>query len=133
MAIPDTTALKIGAVVVVGLTVVAGFYQVEQAEEAVVLRFGKYHMTETAGLHWAMPLVDEVKKVNIQKVEQIPLNARMITEDTNIVEISLTVQYRILEPVRLFAESVRTRSYFITRHRKCLASCSGWFKNGASA
>ena len=95
----DTTALKIAGAVIVALTIVAGFYRVEQAEEAVVLRFGKYHMTETAGLHWAMPLVNEVKKINIQKVEQIPLNARMITEDTNIVEISLTVQYRILEPV----------------------------------
>jgi len=95
----DTTPLKIAAVVVVGLTVITGFYRVEEAEEAVVLRFGKYHTTETAGLHWAMPLVNEVKKVNIQKVEQIPLNARMITEDTNIVEINLTVQYRIAQPV----------------------------------
>ncbi|MBH1969974.1 FtsH protease activity modulator HflK [Moraxellaceae bacterium AER2_44_116] len=95
----DTTALKIAGVVVVLLTIMVGFYRVEQAEEAVVLRFGKYSSTQTAGLHWAMPLVDEVKKVNIQRIEQIPLNARMITEDTNIVEISLTVQYRILEPV----------------------------------
>ena len=95
----DTTALKIAGAVIVALTIVAGFYRVEQAEEAVVLRFGKYNSTQTAGLHWAMPLVDEVKKVNIQRIEQIPLNARMITEDTNIVEISLTVQYRILEPV----------------------------------
>ncbi|MBP8019968.1 MAG: FtsH protease modulator HflK [Pseudomonadota bacterium] len=95
----DTTALKIAGAVVVLLTIMVGFYRVEQAEEAVVLRFGKYSSTQTAGLHWAMPLVDEVKKVNIQRIEQIPLNARMITEDTNIVEISLTVQYRILEPV----------------------------------
>ncbi|MDO9180048.1 MAG: FtsH protease activity modulator HflK [Agitococcus sp.] len=95
----DSTALKIAGAVIVALTIVAGFYRVEQAEEAVVLRFGKYNSTQTAGLHWAMPLVDEVKKVNIQRIEQIPLNARMITEDTNIVEISLTVQYRILEPV----------------------------------
>ena len=95
----DTTALKIAGAVVVLLTIMVGFYRVEQAEEAVVLRFGKYSSTQTAGLHWAMPLVDEVKKVNIQRIEQIPLNARMITEDTNIVEISLTVQYRILEAV----------------------------------
>ena len=42
---------------------------------------------------------DEVKKINIQKVEQVPLTARMITEDTNIVEINLSVQYRIAQPV----------------------------------
>lgn len=95
----DTGALKIALVVVGALTVLSGFYRVEQAEEAVVLRFGKYNSTETAGLHWAMPLVDEVKKINIQKVEQVPLTARMITEDTNIVEINLSVQYRIVQPV----------------------------------
>lgn len=95
----DTTPIKVAAAVVVGLTIITGFYRVEQAEEAVVLRFGKYHSTEGAGLHWAMPLINEVKKINIQKVEQIPLNARMITEDTNIVEINLTVQYRISQPV----------------------------------
>ncbi len=92
-------AFNIAAAIVVVLYIMVGFYRVEQAEEAVVLRFGKYHSTEQAGLHWAPPFVDEVKKVNIQRIEQMPLNARMITEDTNIVEINLTVQYRILEPV----------------------------------
>lgn len=95
---PDTQVLKVSGAVIAGLFVVAGFYRVEQAEEAVVLRFGKYLQTETAGLHWAPPLVDEVRKVNIQRIEQMPLNARMITEDTNIVEINLTVQYRIVQP-----------------------------------
>ena len=95
----DTTPFKIGLAIVGTLTILSGFYRVEQAEEAVVLRFGKYNSTESAGLHWAMPLVDEVKKINIQKVEQVPLTARMITEDTNIVEINLSVQYRIAQPV----------------------------------
>lgn len=95
----DTTPFKIGLAIVGTLTILSGFYRVEQAEEAVVLRFGKYSSTESAGLHWSIPLVDEVKKINIQKVEQVPLTARMITEDTNIVEINLSVQYRIAQPV----------------------------------
>lgn len=95
---PDTQMLKVGAAVVAGLLFMSGFYRVEQAEEAVVLRFGKYLKTEAAGLHWSPPLVDEVKKINIQRIEQLPLNARMITEDTNIVEINLTVQYRVIQP-----------------------------------
>ena len=36
-----------------------------------------------------------MQKVNIQRVEQAALNATMITEDANIVEIALSVQYRI--------------------------------------
>ena len=58
---PDNAPFKIALVVVGALTVLSGFYRVEQAEEAVVLRFGKYSSTESAGLHWSIPLVDEVK------------------------------------------------------------------------
>jgi membrane protease subunit HflK len=80
---------------IVALWLVFGFYRVEQAEEAVIYRFGKVYGTQTAGLHWSPPLVDRVQKVNTQRVEQAALSATMITEDANIVEISLSVQYRI--------------------------------------
>ena len=91
----ETDLIKwvLGGVVVLWL--VFGFYRVEQAEEAVILRFGKIYSTQTAGLHWRPPLIDRVQKVNIQRVEQSALNATMITEDANIVEIALSVQYRI--------------------------------------
>ncbi len=80
---------------IVALWLVFGFYRVEQAEEAVVFRFGKVYGIQTAGLHWNPPLIDNVQKVNVQRVEQAALSATMITEDANIVEISLSVQYRI--------------------------------------
>lgn len=34
-------------------------YVVDAYQQAVVLRFGKYHSTQTAGLHFKIPLVDE--------------------------------------------------------------------------
>lgn len=79
------------------LWVLLGFYRVEQAEEAVVFRFGKFHSSQTAGLHWSPRLIDRVQKVNIQRIEQMPLNATMITADANIVDINLSVQYRIAD------------------------------------
>jgi membrane protease subunit HflK len=95
---PDEIGLlKMAAGVGVVLWVMLGFYRVEQAEEAVVFRFGKFHSTQTAGLHWAPRLVDNISKVNIQRIEQMPLNATMITEDANIVDINLSVQYRVLD------------------------------------
>lgn len=86
---------KWAAIGVLVLWAVFGFYRVEQAEEAVIFRFGKVYGTQSAGLHWNPPLVDRVQKVNIQRVEQSSLNATMITEDANIVDIALSVQYRI--------------------------------------
>lgn len=94
----DRDVLKLIAGVVVAVWGVFGFYRVEQAEQAVVFRFGQYHHQESAGLHWYPPLVDNIQKVDVSRVEQMPLNATMITADTNIVDVSLMVQYRILDP-----------------------------------
>lgn len=91
----ETDLLKWALGGIVALWLAFGFYRVEQAEEAVIFRFGKIYGTQTAGLHWNPPLIDSVQKIDIQNVEKTALNASMITEDTNIVDISLEVQYRV--------------------------------------
>ena len=72
-----------------------GFYQVDQKEQALVLRLGKYHDTLGAGLKWNPPLVDKVVIVPVTEERQYSARGLMLTEDENIVEISLTVQYNI--------------------------------------
>ncbi len=73
----------------------SGFYQVDQQEEAVVLRFGVYLETNGAGLHWNPRFIDEVSKDNVTKVRSISHSAHMLTEDENIVDVSLSVQYTV--------------------------------------
>ena len=75
-----------------------GFYQLDEQERAVVLRFGKYHDTLTPGLQWNPPLIDEVIKVNTTKVRAAGLREVMLTQDENIVEVSMSVQYIISDP-----------------------------------
>ena len=75
-----------------------GFYQVDQQERAVVLRFGKYLETVQPGLQWNPPLIDEVIKVNTTKVRAASLREIMLTQDENIVEVKLSVQYVINDP-----------------------------------
>ena len=72
-----------------------GVYRFDQAEQGVVLRFGEYHDTAGAGLHWYPWLVDEVRRVNVGEIRKLPLQAQMITSEQNLVEIQLTVQYRV--------------------------------------
>ena len=72
-----------------------GFYQVDQKEQALVLRLGKYHDTLGAGLKWNPPLVDKVVIVPVTEERQYSARGLMLTQDENIVEISLTVQYNI--------------------------------------
>ena len=87
--------LAVLAVIVWGLF---GFYQVDQQERAVVLRFGVYHGTVMPGLRWAPPLIDEVNIINTTKVRAAASRGQMLTEDENIVDISVSVQYTVSDP-----------------------------------
>ena len=72
-----------------------GFYQIDEKEQAVVLRLGKYDNTLGSGLHWNPPFVDSVTTVRVTEERQYSARGLMLTQDENIVEISLTVQYNI--------------------------------------
>lgn len=72
-----------------------GVYRLEAADQGIVLRFGAYHSTIGAGLHWQPWLVDEVRRVNVSQVQQATMRAGMITADQNLVDIDLEVQYRV--------------------------------------
>lgn len=93
--------LAAGALLVWGLM---GFYQIDEQERAVVLRFGKYHETVQPGLQWNPPLVDEVIKVNTTKVRAASFREIMLTQDENIVEVRLSVQYVIDDPTKFVLE-----------------------------
>jgi membrane protease subunit HflK len=90
----------VGGLLVLALLIwgVMGFYQIDQQERGVVLRFGKYHETVQPGLQWNPPLIDEVTNVNITKVRAVSFQEIMLTQDENIVEIKLSVQYLINDP-----------------------------------
>ena len=85
----------------------SGFYQVDEKEQAVVLRLGKYLDTVDAGLHWKPSLVDSVTKVRVTEERQYSSRGQMLTEDENIVELPLTVQYNIGD-VKSFVLNVKT-------------------------
>ncbi|MFI2811949.1 MULTISPECIES: FtsH protease activity modulator HflK [Microbulbifer] len=82
-------------IVVAVLYGLLGFYQVNANESAVIMRLGKYHGTEMSGLHWNPPLIDSVTKVNMTEVRTERTTGQMLTEDANIVEVVLTVQWHI--------------------------------------
>lgn len=75
-----------------------GIYQVDEKNRAVILRFGKYLDTYTPGLHWNPPLIDSKFIVNVTEERQYSSRGLMLTEDENIVELPLTVQYNIADP-----------------------------------
>ncbi len=89
------------AVAIVVIWGFMGIYQVAQAERGVVLRFGKVvDAIVQPGLHWNPPLVDEVMRVNVEELQTRSYRNDMLTTDENIVNLAVTVQYRISDPVK---------------------------------
>ena len=77
-----------------------GLYQLDAQERGVVFRFGKVQEdVQLPGLHWNPPIVDVVEKVNVTRVNSENHQALMLTEDENIVDVSLTVQWVVNDPV----------------------------------
>lgn len=72
-----------------------GFYVVQPAEQAAVMRFGKLVSVEGPGLHWHPRGVYSVDKQNVEALKTISLTREMLTSEENIVRVSFTVQYRI--------------------------------------
>jgi membrane protease subunit HflK len=70
-------------------------YIVQPAEQGVETRFGRYSETTEAGIRWHWYPIERVEKVNVEQVRAITHKALMLTQDENIVEIELVVQYRI--------------------------------------
>ncbi len=103
-------------VIGLGFWVFTGVYTVDQGEQAIELRFGKYAETNNAGLHWHIPTpFESVEIINTQNVntvevgyrkggrtiQSVPREALMLTQDENIIDIHFAVQYDIKDPTDL--------------------------------
>ncbi|MCY4364490.1 MAG: FtsH protease activity modulator HflK [Gammaproteobacteria bacterium] len=86
-------------IVLVLLLLVDITYLIDQQERGVVLRFGRYDQTLQPGLNFVMPsLIDRVVTVNVGQVRSITHKASMLTQDENIVDVEVAVQWRIVDP-----------------------------------
>lgn len=96
-AVPIIPIILIILVAIVGFWLSKAIYVVDQQEEAVILRLGKYHETVKPGLHIYFPPIDTKFQVNVTAERSYTKHGQMLTSDENIVEIPLTVQYRIID------------------------------------
>jgi membrane protease subunit HflK len=109
--------LLVLAVIVVAILLGTSVYIVDQTEEAVVTRFGRYLTTKGPGLQFKIPFgVDRQYTVNVKTVQTEQFGFRtvtsgivssyannhsvstMLTGDLNIIEVEWIIQYRIVDP-----------------------------------
>ena len=70
-------------------------YQLDSPERAVILRFGAYHAETGEGLNFMVAGVDEKYVENVGLTRRYSQTANMLTKDENLVDVTISVQYRI--------------------------------------
>ena len=113
---PKGNAPGILALVVVALVIwvaVDSVYIIQPAERGVVLRFGKYVDTLMPGPSIRLPRpIEQVIRVDVDQIRTVEVGYRsegrqqmviqdeasMLTQDENIVDVKLAVQYKVKSP-----------------------------------
>lgn len=106
--------LKILVVLIVLLAVLSllgsAWYTVDDKQEAVITTFGRVTNVTGAGMHFKLPFIQHVKKVDVNVSQKIYIGYRpdsdkfieeeskMITGDFNIVNVDFFVEYKISDP-----------------------------------
>lgn len=100
--------VPIGLGVLVLIALISGTYMVGPGEKGVVRTFGRETSKAEPGLHFRIPLVQDVDIVNVEQIRRIEVGTRgdkkvddeaqMLTGDANIVEAQMIVQFRVREP-----------------------------------
>ncbi|XLM23147.1 FtsH protease activity modulator HflK, partial [Chromobacterium piscinae] len=120
-------SFKGGAAAVIGvlaaLWLASGFYVVDAREAGVVLQLGSFNRLTEPGLQWHAPYPFEkaeiVNLTELRSVEvgyrgsaqnRVPEESLMLTEDQNIIDVQLSVQYDIKDArAFLFNNAARER------------------------
>ncbi|MEO4045517.1 FtsH protease activity modulator HflK [Pseudomonas sp. CAU 1711] len=87
--------LGIGAALLFAVWLWNAVYIVDAQEQAVILQLGQYDRTVEQGLSLYFPPFEKKFQENVTRERSFSLQGQMLTEDENIVEVPLTVQYKI--------------------------------------
>ncbi|NVJ62169.1 MAG: FtsH protease activity modulator HflK [Gammaproteobacteria bacterium] len=85
---------------VVGLFLwwVKGVYIINEQERGVVLHFGEFSEIVGSGFQWVPYGIQEIRRVNVNKVQEKRVAGVMLTKDLNIIDVEIGIQYRIDDP-----------------------------------
>jgi membrane protease subunit HflK len=104
------SSIGLAAIIVVVLLAwgASGFYIISEGERGVVLRLGQFQAVTAPGLHWHIPYpIETMERVDVDQVRSSQHRATMLTQDENIIDIDISVQYRVKDAQNYLFE-VRT-------------------------
>ena len=127
------------AVIVLAILVSQSTYTIREQEQAVLVTFGKAEAVTEAGLHFKIPFIQQVKKVNttIQGFSigySSETNATtedeslMITSDYNFVNVDFFVEYRVSDPVKALYASEEPVEILKKISQSCIRNVIGSYE-----
>ena len=114
---PRIVVIVLVVIVIIALSA-SSFFVVDQTEQGIVLRLGRFLKAAEPGLHFKLPFgIDQNYNVPIQEVQYLefgfrtdlagevslisaqdyPRESIMLTGDLNIIDVEWTIQYRITD------------------------------------
>jgi regulator of protease activity HflC (stomatin/prohibitin superfamily) len=92
------------AVAIVVLYLLSGIRIVNEYEQGVVLRLGRFSGVRTAGLKWIIPFIDRMIIIDMRvTAEQVPPQD-VITRDNVSVKVNAVIYFRVLNADRAFLQ-----------------------------
>ncbi len=98
-------------VILIVLWLGSGFYIVDEGKQGIVLTLGEYSDSTEPGLRWHIPYpIEEYQLIDVKRmrfvevgyratgqklVGSVPKEALMLTQDENIVDVRIAVQYQV--------------------------------------
>jgi membrane protease subunit HflK len=111
-------------------------YQIREQEQAVLTTFGKAQAVTTPGLHFKVPFIQNVTKVNTtikgfsigyneETNEVIEDEAIMITSDYNFIDVDFYVEYKVSDPVKALYASEDPVTILKNMAQSCIRTVIG--------
>lgn len=134
------TGIKIVLAAMVLLVLVSGsYYSIQEEEQAVVCTFGSPKAVTTPGLHFKIPFVQTVTKVNTtiqgfkvgylqdyqQDMGEEVEDALMITSDYNFIYVDFYAEYRVTDPVKALYASENPELILKNIAQNCIRTTIG--------
>ncbi len=134
------TGFVIAAIVV--LVVLSGsFYTIQEEEQAVVCTFGVPKAVTQSGLHFKIPIIQTVQKVNTT-IQGFAIgyssdselnyngaegadNSMMITSDYNFIHVDFYAEYRVIDPVKALYASEDPKLILANIAQNCIRTTIG--------
>lgn len=133
--------LTIVLIIIVLQGVYSSFFKIAPSEVGVILRLGEYSRTTPPGLHFKIPYIDRLYKVDVENIRKEEFGFRnrtpgqqssvdrrafdseslMLTADKNVINVAWIVQYRVADPYAFLfkvadvRQAIRDNSESVTR------------------